>query len=156
MTALAEPKNILAAVDFSENALTASQYGAILAEKFGSRLVLVYVLQSQEYFAGPLTTSSKTANSILESYYSKAREKVQAWISNLASEIAIKGVKPETQILSDEDSSIVGAIVDYAERSGVDLIVVGTRGLGGFKKLVLGSVSQGLINHAGSSVLVVR
>jgi nucleotide-binding universal stress UspA family protein len=156
LTAESGPRNILVAVDGSENALKAAHYGAMLAEKFGSRLTLAYVLQSQEYFSGFLTTSSKTANSILDSYYSKAREKAMEWISNLASDLAIKGAKPETQILSDQDTSIVGAILEYAEKSGINLIVVGSRGLGGFKKLVLGSVSQGIINHAKCSVLVVR
>ncbi len=37
-----------------------------------------------------------------------------------------------------------------------DLLVVGTRGLGGFKSLVLGSVAEQCIRHAASSVLVVR
>ena len=103
-----------------------------------------------------MTTSSKTANSILESNFSKAREKALEWISHLASDLATSDAKPETQILSDQDSSIVGAILEYAEKSAVDLIIVGNRGLGGFKKLILGSVSQGIINHAKCSVLVVR
>ncbi|HKM76807.1 MAG TPA: universal stress protein [Candidatus Bathyarchaeia archaeon] len=46
--------------------------------------------------------------------------------------------------------------MDYAAGAGVDLIVVGTRGLGGFKKLVMGSVSTAIVNHASCSVLVVR
>jgi nucleotide-binding universal stress UspA family protein len=38
----------------------------------------------------------------------------------------------------------------------VELIVVGTRGLSGFKKLLLGSVSGALVSHSPCSVLVIR
>ena len=47
-------------------------------------------------------------------------------------------------------------ILNYAKEKGVDLIVMGTRGLGGFKKLLLGSVSNGVVSHAPCSVLIVR
>jgi nucleotide-binding universal stress UspA family protein len=53
-------------------------------------------------------------------------------------------------------ASTVGAIVEFAEKEKVDLIVMGTRGLGGFKKLLLGSVSNGVVSHAPCSVLIVR
>jgi nucleotide-binding universal stress UspA family protein len=53
-------------------------------------------------------------------------------------------------------SSIVKAITDYAANQQVDLIVVGRKGTGGFKRLLLGSVSNGVVNHAASTVLVVR
>ena len=53
-------------------------------------------------------------------------------------------------------SSVAEAIITEAEKENEDLIVVGTRGLGGFKKLVLGSVSSAVVAHATCSVMVVR
>ncbi|CAN5291367.1 universal stress protein [soil metagenome] len=47
-------------------------------------------------------------------------------------------------------------IVQEAEDSGADLIVVGTRGLNAAKRLVLGSVSTNVVHHAPCDVLVVR
>jgi nucleotide-binding universal stress UspA family protein len=47
-------------------------------------------------------------------------------------------------------------IVQEAEESGADLIVVGTRGLNAAKRLVLGSVSTNVVHHAPCDVLVVR
>ena len=48
-------------------------------------------------------------------------------------------------------SSTVESIVEVADKEHVDLIVVGTRGFGGFKKLLLGSVSSGVVSHASCS-----
>ena len=47
-------------------------------------------------------------------------------------------------------------IVQEAEESGADLIVVGTRGLHATKRLFLGSVSTNVVHHAPCDVLVVR
>jgi nucleotide-binding universal stress UspA family protein len=55
-----------------------------------------------------------------------------------------------------ENPSVVEAIVDFAAKENADLIVVGTRGMTGFKRLLVGSVSSGVVNHARCPVLVVR
>jgi nucleotide-binding universal stress UspA family protein len=47
-------------------------------------------------------------------------------------------------------------LVEEAEESGADLIVVGTRGLNAARRLVLGSVSTNVVQHAPCDVLVVR
>lgn len=56
--------------------------------------------------------------------------------------IAVEGTRPAR------------ILIDLAQDA--DLLVVGSRGLGGFKGLVLGSVSQQLANHAPCSLLIVR
>jgi nucleotide-binding universal stress UspA family protein len=58
--------------------------------------------------------------------------------------------------LIDSQMSIEGAIVEYAESHGVDLIIIGTRGRSGFRRLLLGSVASGVINYATCPVLVVK
>jgi nucleotide-binding universal stress UspA family protein len=55
-----------------------------------------------------------------------------------------------------EAQSIVQAIVELAAKENFDLIVIGTRGMTGFKKLLVGSVSSGVVTNANCSVLVVR
>jgi nucleotide-binding universal stress UspA family protein len=47
-------------------------------------------------------------------------------------------------------------VVDLAEELGVGLIVVGSRGLGGIRRALIGSVSDSMVRHAHCPVLVVR
>jgi nucleotide-binding universal stress UspA family protein len=47
-------------------------------------------------------------------------------------------------------------IVDLAENIGVGLIVLGSRGLGGMRRALMGSVSDSVVRHAHCPVLVVR
>jgi nucleotide-binding universal stress UspA family protein len=64
------------------------------------------------------------------------------------------GAEAEGELI--EAPSIVQALVEYSAKEHVDLIVAGTRGVTGFKKLIMGSVSSGLAGHAECPVLVVR
>ena len=79
-----------------------------------------------------------------------------------ASEVLERGVVLARKVVAKargeliEALSVVGALVDFASDEKVDLLVVGTRGMTGFKKLVLGSVSSRLVSHAPCPVLVVR
>jgi nucleotide-binding universal stress UspA family protein len=47
-------------------------------------------------------------------------------------------------------------IMTYADEIGSDLIVVGRRGVGGFKRLLIGSTSSNIVKYANQSVLVVK
>jgi len=53
-------------------------------------------------------------------------------------------------------TSVVPAIVDYAEKNKVDLIVTGTKGRSGFVKLLLGSVASGVVTYSTCPVMVVK
>ena len=52
------------------------------------------------------------------------------------------------------DPSVV--LVDHSKRNNIDLIIVGTRGRTGFKKLLLGSVASGIVTSAHCPVLVIK
>jgi nucleotide-binding universal stress UspA family protein len=64
-----------------------------------------------------------------------------------------KTLKISTEII---EGSPRQAIVDEADRWGADLIVMGSRGLGTWNRLLLGSVSSAVVNHAKCSVEIVR
>ena len=65
-----------------------------------------------------------------------------------------KGIHIKTEIISSKDIS--GGILDFAEENNIDLIVIGTRGKSGFKRLLLGSVASHVVTYAHCPVLVVK
>lgn len=66
-----------------------------------------------------------------------------------------EGVKIDKEILM-HSSSIPEEIIDYAKKNNVDLIVVGTMGMTGVAKFLLGSVASNVVAHAQCPVLAVR
>ena len=99
--------------------------------------------------------STATIGPFLEEYYKHSREgarRITGEAVNLAKE---KRVNARGEIL-DAPESVVEQLVDFAKNEKADLIVVGTRGLSGLRKLLLGSVSNGLVSHTHCAVLIVR
>ncbi|MDY6862659.1 MAG: universal stress protein, partial [Thermodesulfobacteriota bacterium] len=64
------------------------------------------------------------------------------------------GQKCETIILASEN--ITNEILDYAESEKFDYIIIGTRGIGGLKRMFLGSIADKVIRHAHCPVIVIR
>ena len=54
------------------------------------------------------------------------------------------------------EESAVSEIIEFAERKKIDLIIMGTKGRTGFKKILLGSVASGVVTYAHSPVLIIR
>jgi len=141
---------ILVAFDGSPDSMKAVKRATALAQSGASlTLVHVYSIPSLAY-GGPGPMPLLDYKSLEDSARTKAREVL------MRGEEACKleGVTAKAELL--EASSIVQAILEFAQKEGTDLIVMGTRGMTGFKKLLLGSVSDGVVAHASCAVLVVR
>jgi nucleotide-binding universal stress UspA family protein len=52
--------------------------------------------------------------------------------------------------------SIDGTIIEYAESEDVDLIIMGTRGRSGFKKLLLGSIASAVVTYSPCPVMIIK
>ncbi len=147
-------RHILVAIDGSDNSKKASAVALRLAEKVGAELVILNVLPGITYL-GALASRAPIPQNTYDQYFNyadkKANEIVDEQVSLAKGKVVnVKGLVIRTQY------TIVEEIVSIAEREKVDMIVMGTRGLGGFKKLLMGSVSSGVVSHAHCSVLVVR
>ncbi|MGN6346263.1 MAG: universal stress protein [Candidatus Nitrosocosmicus sp.] len=149
---------ILIAIDGSTSSLDALDDAIEIARKNNSQLVVIYVI---DFYKFPYLLSStvlsptfgmekymeekKDAEKLLDSIKEKYKQKTEdKEAKNLRTQV-IEGVK-----------SIAATIVEYAESEGIDLIVVGSRGRTGFKKMLIGSVSLDVVKYAHCSVLVKR
>ena len=136
------PKKILVAVDGSEPSLKAAAYAAKLGALAGSDIIALYVILIPHY------ASHKTVESLRKELTSKSDEIMRQ--VRYASDTELASFVVET------DRSIVEAIVEFALKSNIGLIVLGTRGSAGIAKLMLGSVAAGVVNSAHCPVLAVR
>ena len=142
---------ILVAVDGSENSIRAARAAMTLCERLGAELSVVQAIPRPQSSRG----MSVRLGPLLKDYYAASVREAEKNIQKVVASAQKHGLKVTGEML-DYPSTTVEAILDYAAGAGVDLIVVGTRGLGGFTKLVMGSVSTAIVNHASCSVLVVR
>lgn len=86
----------------------------------------------------------------------EARMESDPWFSRIKSELITgSSVSFHTKIILSP-IKVSGSIVNYAENINVDLIVAGTRGRSGFKRLLLGSVASDVVTYAHCPVLVVK
>jgi nucleotide-binding universal stress UspA family protein len=87
------------------------------------------------------------------------RREAQEWLDKIAKLISSQKVNDnDIQFKSqiEESMSVAGAIVEFAENQNMDLIVVGSRGRSGLKKMLLGSVASKILTYASSPVLVIK
>src|SRR5271166_5719085 len=138
-------KGILAATDFSEQATLALKFAARLARRLHSRLHVLYNVTPQLYVADTAILSAELLRVEVE------RREHQ--LNEYASKI------PEVRTMRHEEIALCGSTIDQisavAEMKGIDLVVMGSHGRGGLKKMVLGSVAEAAISRLHCPVLVV-
>lgn len=137
---------MLVPVDGSENSFRALDQAIFLAKSTGASVTAMHVIESPPTV---YVESQKLLDELLANYRAESA-KVLDKCKQVANE---SGVKIETAIAEgDAASNITG----YAHKEGFDLIIIGSRGLGRFKEMVLGSVSNKVLHHVKCSVLIVK
>jgi nucleotide-binding universal stress UspA family protein len=147
-------KKILVSTDGSENAKRAISAACSLAKQNGSELLVVHVVSEAipaQY--SPIGINTPAAD--YTDYFKTIEQEGMKLVNQVVQNAKRDGINARGEVLRTI-SSTVESIIEVSDKEHVDLIVVGTRGLGGFKKLLLGSVSSGVVSHASCSVLIVR
>ena len=136
------PQKILCPIDFSPCSQAALEHASELAESHDATLILAHVSPPPPTYIsgqpgeGPLLTYKPEPDARLE------KTKVPPHVHRVE----------QVHLVGEEGQ----AIVSYAERTGCDIIVMGTHGYGSFAKFFLGSVADYVLRHARSKVIVVR
>lgn len=147
---------IVVPIDGSENSFHASSLAIGMAAKYGSQLLIIHILHMNLNLQALGYYGLSDTNEATEKYVEASRKEAAPWFDRIKKEAENTGV---TQVKSEAIAgslSIVGEIVNYAEENNADLIVIGSRGRTGFKKMLLGSVASGVITYAPCPVLVVK
>jgi nucleotide-binding universal stress UspA family protein len=144
------PTRILLATDSSEEASLAGEAAADIAQKTNSELHVVHV--------GPLVGYIAAGTPLITDVHNHYQEEVSKVAQNLldAQVHQIKDAGSEVEQTHLRIGKPDEEIIDLAEDIGAGLIVMGSRGLGGIRRALMGSVSESVVRHAHCPVLVVR
>ncbi len=144
------PGRILLAVDGSREATAAREAAVRISNASDSELHVVFVLPTESYVPhlGPGIRED------WEGIFERAKQHARTWLDQ------------QVEQIEAEEGTVAGAhlalgrpradIVRLGDELDADLIVVGSRGLGGVRRTLMGSVSDSVVCHARCSVLVVR
>ncbi|SFG42006.1 Nucleotide-binding universal stress protein, UspA family [Halopelagius inordinatus] len=137
---------ILVPTDGSEGSERVVEHAVRLADVHGATVHALYVVNSGSFAGLPMESSWEGLDEMLRA----DAEEAVAEVRRIATDADIPA---ETKII---DGSPSREIVEYAEREGCDLVVMGTHGRGGLDRLLLGSVAEKVIRASNVPVLTVR
>lgn len=137
-------ENILVAVDGSKHSDAAFDVALDIAQKYGSQLFVLHVFQGGTGGGTLVSSTDEDVNrsigqQVLNSYEETAKE---------------RGLQNVDILLQEGDAA--KRIMETANEIKCGLLIVGSRGRGGFKDLLLGSVSHKVTSHADCPVLIAK
>ena len=137
---------ILVPTDGSPGVERAVEHAVDLASAHGAALKAVYVVNTASFATLPMETSWEGMGDMLREDGASALQRAR----QIAEAV---GVPIEIHLLEGSPSR---EIVRFAEKEGVDLVVMGTHGRGGIDRLLLGSVAERVVRSSKVPVLTVR
>jgi nucleotide-binding universal stress UspA family protein len=153
---------ILVAIDRSEMSHDVFKTALDIAKADNAVLVLLHVLSFEEQSSPsmPMPTGWEYFQSADSNTLEVYREQWQTYeqksleiLKSLAERATAEGVKAEFQQLADSPGR---KICEFAESEGIDLIVMGRRGLSGVNEFLMGSVSNYVLHRSPCSVLIYK
>jgi len=140
-------KRILVPVDFSECSRKALQYAASFAKQFDAEIVLLHVVEPPVYSEG---TGLAPTSMVFDDTTIRvaAAKQLAEWRNQIASGATVKA--------NVRSGVPYHQIIQSAEETNTDLIVIGTEGRTGLARMLIGSTAERVVRHAPCPVMVVR
>jgi nucleotide-binding universal stress UspA family protein len=147
----------MVAIDGSKESMHAANSAIGVAKRYDAILVVLTVLpQELRYDYEIDQVDPDVPMTPVKGVVELSRMEIEGeWFTGIKKNALASNVKIETEILM-EGKSVVADIIEYSEKQSIDLIVIGTKGKTGLRRLILGSVSQGILAYAHCPVLLVR
>lgn len=143
-------QHILVPVDGSPTSLAAVKQAADIAKAFGSKVTAVCVLSVEPFIAVEFVDTQ----TLVEDYRNKAKQEIQKTLDQAKALFAAEGVEVETRLT--EGQEIYKEIINTAEEINADLIIMGSHGRKGIKKILLGSVAQSVLAATHLPVMIIK
>jgi nucleotide-binding universal stress UspA family protein len=149
---------ILVSIDGSKESLDAADYGLSLAKLFNAVVTVIHVLPQEIRYGYDSVDAIQPdiPSTPVKGIVELSKQEVQA---KLLSKIMEKAKEMDVNLQADiivATRSVASEIVDYADKLDADLIIAGTRGRSGLKRILLGSVASEILRYADCPVLIVK
>ena len=138
-------RHLLVPVDFSDCSRHALDQASDIATRTGARVTLLHVLELPAGYRG------QPPADYLQDIDQRATTQLDEW-----AELVEQKTRNQVERIVRTGVPAAQALALAAEDRSIDLVVVGSRGRTGMKRLVLGSVAEKLVRHSGLPVLVAR
>jgi nucleotide-binding universal stress UspA family protein len=148
-------RKILVAVDGSKPSLDASEQAISLAARYEADLIAVHVVSPGVRYGYLEDVITPGLPASLKEVIVLAMEKGQKYLDEVKQKASESKLEVQTEVLIGA-TSVVKEIVGYAQEHKIDLIVIGTRGISGIKRMLLGSTASGVLSYAHCPVLIVK
>jgi nucleotide-binding universal stress UspA family protein len=149
-------KKILVPIDGSPVSKKAAHFAVHIAKLEKAKVTVMHVIEGVKQ-GGAIGLQAKYGNVRLVEGFNRVRtQSAEKWVAEIQELADGYGVDVKSEIVPDDGSSEEGMILDYAKKNGVDLIVMGSKGRSRFKRLLVGGVTNAVVNLASCPVLVVR
>ncbi len=148
-------RRILVAVDGSKPSFDASVQAIDIAKSLNAELIALYVVSPDARYDYIEDTITPRLPRALKEVMMIAMQRGEKHLDKVKQKAKEKNVRVKVDIVIGI-SSVVKEIVNYAEKNRINMIVVGSRGLSGIKKMLLGSVASGVVTYAHCPVLVAK
>lgn len=136
-------KNILVPLDGSKNSFKALTKAIYLAKKCNASITALYVLRVA-YDNPSLLYVPQTQNEL---------KKVENFLDTAKNQVSKNSIVFKKKTLFGHEAK---QIVDFAQKQKFDLIVMGARGHGGIKQMILGSISNTVVHSSKIPILIVK
>lgn len=140
-------KKILCPVDFSKGSASAVDKAKELAQAMSADVELLHAYQL------PVMALPDGAVTVSPAYVAEMLDRAQQALNKHRDELSIAGVHATTKLLEGNPAMVIS---DRAKELATPMIVMGTHGRSGFKRFLLGSVSERVVRTATSPVLTVH
>ena len=148
-------RKILVAVDGSKPSVNASVQAIDISKRLNAELTAIYVVSPDTRYNYLEDTITPRLPRALKDVMMIAMQRGEKHLDEVKQKAREKDVRVKTDVIIGI-SSVVKEIVEYAEKNKIDMIVIGSRGLSGIKKMLLGSVANGVVTYAHCPVLVAK
>ena len=148
---------IMAAIDGSNESMDAANCAIGVAKRCNAILTLLTVLPKELRYDYEIDRiNPDIPMTPVKGIVELSRMEVEDnWFTSIREKARNNNVRIETEVVMEE-KSVVSEIIDYAEKQNIDLIVIGSKGKTGLRRMLLGSVTQRVLTYAHCPVLLVR